>query len=168
MDNKTVKYLAEYCLYNNEKIVNELQKLKSYKYSDSVKNISIEDINGKKIKKVKITSPRTKAAMIKLGYIDEDLNYLTFKEFIQKNPNLTGENKEKKKNRYEYTINLRQERINEIIELKEKINPDELSSQYSLIKKSNNSSKMNSDNSNYKSRIIENQKKEFQRLKNKN
>ncbi len=45
MDNKTVKYLAEYCLYNNEKIVNELGKIKCYKYSDSVKNITIEDIN---------------------------------------------------------------------------------------------------------------------------
>ena len=155
---------------NNNIIIPELKQIKDKKIEKKNKNnkISIEDINGKKIKKVKITSPRTKAAMIKLGYIDEDLNYLTFKEFIQKNPNLTGENKEIKKNRYEYTINLRQERINEIIELREKINPDELSSQYSLIKKSNNSSKMNSDNSKYKSTMIENQKKEFERLKNKN
>ncbi len=45
MENKTVKYLAEYCLYNNEKIINELEKLKCYKYSESDKNISIEDIN---------------------------------------------------------------------------------------------------------------------------
>ena len=30
--------------------------------------------------------------MIKLGYIDEDLNYLTFEEFIQKNPNLINTN----------------------------------------------------------------------------
>ncbi len=35
--------------------------------------------------------------MIKLGYIDEDLNYLTFKEFIENNPNLRGLNKEIKK-----------------------------------------------------------------------
>ena len=132
------------------------------------KKISIEDIDGKKIKNVKITSPRTKAAMIKLGYIDEDLNYLTFKEFIEKNPNLRGLNKEIKKNRYEYIINLREKRINEIKELREKINPDELSSQYSLIKKSNNNSKIDSNNSKYKSTAIENQKKEFERLKNKN
>ena len=133
------------------------------------KKISIEDIDGKKIKNVKITSPRTKAAMIKLGYVDEDLNFLTFKEFIQKNPNLTGAENKIKKNRYEYIINLREKRINEIIELREKINPDELSTQYFLIKKSNNnSSKMNFDNSKYKSTMIENQKKEFQRLKNKN
>ena len=45
MDNKVVKYLAEYCLYNNEKILNELEKLKCYKYSENDKNISIEDID---------------------------------------------------------------------------------------------------------------------------
>ena len=134
---------------NNNIIIPELKQIKDKKIEKKNKNkkISIEDIDGKKIKNVKITSPRTKAAMIKLGYVDEDLNFLTFKEFIQKNPNLTGENKEIKKNRYEYTINLRQERINEIIELREKINPNELSSQYSFIKKINNS-KINSNNQN--------------------
>lgn len=45
MDNKAIKYFAEYCLYNNEKILNELFKLKCYKYSESDKNITIQDIN---------------------------------------------------------------------------------------------------------------------------
>ena len=45
MDNKTVKYFAEYCLYNNEKILNELKKIISYKYSEKDKTIKIEDIN---------------------------------------------------------------------------------------------------------------------------
>ena len=45
MDNKTVKYFAEYCLYNNEKILNELNKLISYKYSETDKNITIDEIN---------------------------------------------------------------------------------------------------------------------------
>ena len=45
MDNKTVKYLAEYCLYNNEKIINELEKIKCYKYSENDKTITIKDIN---------------------------------------------------------------------------------------------------------------------------
>lgn len=45
MDNKTVKYFAEYCLYNNEKIINELEKLKCYKYSESDKTITMKDIN---------------------------------------------------------------------------------------------------------------------------
>lgn len=45
MDNKTVKYFANYCLYNNEKILNELEKIKCYKYSEKDKNITVEDIN---------------------------------------------------------------------------------------------------------------------------
>ena len=45
MDNRTVKYFCDYCLYNNEKILNELNKIKSYKYSEKDKNITIEDIN---------------------------------------------------------------------------------------------------------------------------
>ena len=77
--------------------VKELKDKKLEKKNNKNNKISIEDINGKKIKKVKITSQRTKAAMIKLGYIDEDLNYLTFKEFIENNPNLRGLNKEIKK-----------------------------------------------------------------------
>lgn len=45
MDNKTIKYFAEYCLYNNEKIINELDKIKLYKIDEENKNISINDIN---------------------------------------------------------------------------------------------------------------------------
>ena len=43
MDNKVVKYLAEYCLYNNEKILNELDKLKLLTYDKKI--ITKEDIN---------------------------------------------------------------------------------------------------------------------------
>ncbi len=45
MDYKTIKYFSSYCLNNNEKIINELNKLKCYKYSENDKNISIDDIN---------------------------------------------------------------------------------------------------------------------------
>lgn len=45
MDNRTIKYFANYCLDNNEKILNELDKIKCYKMSESDKNITIEDIN---------------------------------------------------------------------------------------------------------------------------
>ena len=45
MDNKVVKYFSEYCLFNNEKILNELNKIKCYKYSEKDKNITIDDIN---------------------------------------------------------------------------------------------------------------------------
>jgi DNA polymerase-3 subunit delta len=45
MDNKTINYYINYCLSNNQKILTELEKLKCYKYSDSNKNITIDDIN---------------------------------------------------------------------------------------------------------------------------
>lgn len=45
MDNRTIKYFEEYCLFNNEKILNELEKIKCYKYSETDKNITIDDIN---------------------------------------------------------------------------------------------------------------------------
>ncbi len=45
MDNRTIKYFANYCLDNNEKILNELDKIKCYKMSESDKNITIEDID---------------------------------------------------------------------------------------------------------------------------
>ena len=45
MDNRTINYYINYCLGNNQKILTELEKLKCYKYSDSNKNITIDDIN---------------------------------------------------------------------------------------------------------------------------
>lgn len=45
MENKTVKYFVSYCLGNNEKILNELEKIKSYKSDDNDKNITSEDID---------------------------------------------------------------------------------------------------------------------------
>ncbi len=45
MDNNTIKYFCNYCLNNNEKILNELEKIKNYKYDEENKNVSIEDIN---------------------------------------------------------------------------------------------------------------------------
>lgn len=44
MDNRTVKYFVSYCLSNNEKILNELNKLKAYKADDNNKTITIQDI----------------------------------------------------------------------------------------------------------------------------
>lgn len=44
MENRTVKYFVSYCLSNNEKILNELEKLKHYKADSSDKLITVEDI----------------------------------------------------------------------------------------------------------------------------
>lgn len=45
MDNSTIKYFVDYCLSNNEKILNELNKIKCYKLSESDKTITREDID---------------------------------------------------------------------------------------------------------------------------
>ena len=45
MDSKTIKYFVDYCLNNNEKILNELNKIKCYKLSEDNKNITKEDID---------------------------------------------------------------------------------------------------------------------------
>lgn len=45
MDSKTINYFKTYCLNNNEKIINELNKLKCYKMNETDKNINIDDIN---------------------------------------------------------------------------------------------------------------------------
>ena len=59
---------------NNSKLLSTNKKRKT------MKKMSIDDIDGKEMKNVKITSPRSKAAMIKLGYVDKDLNYIIFKK----------------------------------------------------------------------------------------
>ena len=45
MDNRVIDYFCNYCLNNNEKILNELEKIKNYKFEDENKNVTIEDIN---------------------------------------------------------------------------------------------------------------------------
>ena len=45
MDSKTINYFINYCLNNNEKILNELDKLKCYKMDEIDKTINIDDIN---------------------------------------------------------------------------------------------------------------------------
>lgn len=48
MDFKTIKYLIDYCDNNNERILNELEKLKCYKLEEKV--ITVDDINETVIK----------------------------------------------------------------------------------------------------------------------
>lgn len=48
MDNKTIKYLIDYCDNNNERILNEIDKLKCLKLDEKI--ITIEDINSCVIK----------------------------------------------------------------------------------------------------------------------
>ena len=99
----------------------------SFNKSTNSRIVSIDNFESINNQKIKINSPRSVAAMKQLGYTTEDLRYLTFKEFLKANPSMTGASKEMKKNKYEYLENLRQEKIKEIKERRESIDPNQLS-----------------------------------------
>ena len=50
MDNRAINYLIDICHNNNEKILNELEKIKIYKINDSDKVITINDIDSLVVK----------------------------------------------------------------------------------------------------------------------
>ena len=82
--------------------------------------ISIDDINYK-TRKVRITSPRSIKAMKKLGIKNEDLEYLTSQEYINKNPELRGEAKVIQSFIYKCSQKIRIGLINRVREARNKI-----------------------------------------------
>ena len=77
-------------------------------------------------KKVKIDSPRSLMAMTKLGINNEELEYLTFKEYLHKNPELIGVNKEIQTIKYNYVEELRKHKINQIKELRSEMTIEDI------------------------------------------
>ena len=82
--------------------------------------VSIEDINYF-TKKVKITSPRTLKAMNDLGINNQNLEYLTFKEYLEQNPELIGETQRMQKLIYNHVQTIRKALIAQVIEARKKI-----------------------------------------------
>ena len=87
--------------------------------------VSINDIN-EYSKNIRINSPRSKIAMNKLGITNEELEFMTFKEYLQKNPQLIGQSKELRKIKYEYTEKLRKKKINQIKIVRNELTDKEL------------------------------------------
>ena len=102
-----------------------ITKNKSVKGVSKPGIISIYDIN-KYSKNIKINSPRSKMAMNKLGITNEELEYMTFKEYLQKNPQLIGQSKELRKIKYNYTKELRKKKINQIKIVRNELTDKEL------------------------------------------
>ena len=75
--------------------------------------ISIDNVN-KYQRKIRINSPTTLKAIQLLGYNISELEYLPFKEYIKKNPNMIGIEKQMKQSYYESSEKLRIERFNKI------------------------------------------------------
>ena len=79
----------------------------------SMPNISIEDINLYQ-GKIRINSPTTLKAMKLLGYNITELQFLSLKDYLKKNPNLIGASKQMQQSYYNYVEKLREERFNKI------------------------------------------------------
>ncbi|MCQ2817790.1 MAG: hypothetical protein MJ252_11045 [archaeon] len=127
------------------------------------KKISINDYATNTKTKGKVNSPRSLKAMSKLGYGPNELKYQTFKEYCQSNLNLQGKSQDEKKAIYNKVENLRQEKINSIQKERENIiqNGDTTSRPRSSYNNSKSSIKINCTE-------LENQKRAFERMKNKN
>jgi len=82
--------------------------------------VSIEDINYF-TKKVKITSPRSLKAMNDLGINNQNLEYLTFKEYLEQNPELIGETQRMQNLIYNHVQTIRKALIAQVIEARKKI-----------------------------------------------
>ena len=99
---------------NHNKNDKNLEESKAKEY------VSIEDIN-EFTKKVRITSPRSIKAMNNLGINNQDLEYLTYQEYLNKNLELIGESNRMKKVIYEHIENIRKGLINQVRAAREKI-----------------------------------------------
>ena len=82
--------------------------------------VSIEDINYF-TKKVRITSPRSLKAMNDLGVNNQNLEYLSFKEYLEQNPVLIGETQRMQKLIYNHVQTIRKALIAQVIEARKKI-----------------------------------------------
>ena len=102
----------------NNKINNSLEQYRLKEY------ISIDDIDYT-TKKVRITSPHSIKAMNNLGIINEDLEYLTFEEYLSKNPELIGEERKIQKFRYNHVDKIRKDLIEKVREQRMKIIEEE-------------------------------------------
>ena len=80
---------------------------------------SIDNIDVNSSNKFRISSPRSLSAMRKLGYDNDELHFITYKEFLKRNPDLLGAKKEIKKVGYEFYESNRQEKLEKIKNLRE-------------------------------------------------
>jgi len=102
----------------NNKINNSLEQYRLKEY------ITIDDIDYS-TKKVRITSPHSIKAMNTLGIINEDLEYLTFDEYLNKNPELIGEERKIQRVRYNHVEQIRKDLIERVRKQRNKIIEEE-------------------------------------------
>ena len=117
---------------------------------------------------LEIDSPRSLESIKLLGYTNEDINYLTLKQFINNNPNLIPLAPELQKRRYECYEQNRLNKIQNIAELREKLTESYFIETYPELFNDNNNNNNNDELENINSTAIELEKKNFERIKKKN
>ena len=135
--------------------------------------ISVNDIDCKS-KKIKINSPRSLTAMNKLGINSSDLNYVSFKEYLTKNPDVKNLSKKYQRLKYDFEEDIRKKKINQIKNMRSHLTQDEIKKCqfrcFSSKFRSNKSIKLNSSRKREKSTATLNEKdaKFFNRMRNVN
>ena len=122
-------------------------------------------------------SPRSINAMLQLGYIMDDIRYLTFSDFINNNPSFRSLPKETQLKRYEFSEQYRYEKIQKIKEFrdllieheKENINDkDIINNNINEGEEINENNIDNNINEGIGSTAINEELRQFERMKRKN
>ena len=122
-DNTKIKYVRE----------NQLERLKAKQKKDEEKLmyspntlITIKDLQNNPNKKLIINSPRSLKALYDSGFSLEQLYYRTLDEFIEEHKEVLHIEEEARINRYYFYEKLRMDKINSLVDYREKIIQDEL------------------------------------------
>ena len=132
--------------------------------NDNNNQISIDNYLQNPNQILEIDSPRSLESIKLLGYTNEDINYLTLKQFINNNPNLIPLAPELQKRRYECYEQNRLNKIQNIAELREKLTESYFIETYpELFNDNNNNNNNNNELENINSTAIE-----LEKIKGKN
>ena len=122
-DNTKIKYVRE----------NQLERLKAKQKKDEEKLmyspntlITIKDLQNNPNKKLIINSPRSLKALYDSGFSLEQLYYRTLDEFVEEHKEVLHIEEEARINRYYFYEKLRMDKINSLVDYREKIIQDEL------------------------------------------
>ena len=122
-DNTKIKYVRE----------NQLERIKAKQKKDEEKLmyspntlITIKDLQNNPNKKLLINSPRSLKALYDSGFSLDQLYYRTLDEFIEEHKEVLHIEEEARINRYYFYEKLRMDKINSLVDYREKIIQDEL------------------------------------------
>ena len=122
-DLTNIKYVTEKQL---DQLNKEQKNKENNKFNDKNAIITIKDLQKNPNKKLLINSPRSLKALYDSGYSLEKLYYKTLDEFIEEHKDLLHLDEESRINRYHFYEQLRMDKINSLVEYREKIIQDEI------------------------------------------